>query len=95
MPKQRVGDIEIYYEIHGRGPQRISDEALSGIAVAHNVMGQDRRLVAVGRDGKTHPATWSSGFDGAPPGSSGFAGFAGGCGGCWAAGVCGGGGAGA
>ena len=28
------------------------------IAVAHNFFGQDRRLVAVDRDGKTHPAVY-------------------------------------
>jgi RNA polymerase sigma factor (sigma-70 family) len=36
----------------------------TSIAVAHNVIGQDRRLVAIGHDGKIHPAAYSSGLSG-------------------------------
>ncbi len=36
-------------------------------AVAHNFFGQDRRIVAVGRNGESHPAIhYSAGSDGDP-----------------------------
>ena len=39
--------------------------SMTVFAVAHNFFGQDRRLVAVDHDGKTHPAvSYSSGSDG-------------------------------
>jgi hypothetical protein len=40
--------------------------SLTAIAVAHNLLGRDRRLVAVDRDGKIHASIYSSGSDGDP-----------------------------
>jgi RNA polymerase sigma factor (sigma-70 family) len=44
------------YAAHGR--------SMTAIAVAHNVIGRDRRLIAIDRDGETHPAVYSSGLSG-------------------------------
>ena len=46
------------YQAYGR--------SVTAIAVAHNFLGQDRRLVAVDRDGKTHTSIYSTGSDGDP-----------------------------
>ncbi len=46
------------YQAHGR--------SLTAISVAHNAMGQDRRLIALDGDGHVHTAVWSSGSDGDP-----------------------------
>ncbi len=47
------------FEAHG--------QPMTVFAVAHNFFGQDRRLVAVDRDGKSHPAvSYSAGSDGDP-----------------------------
>ncbi len=46
------------YQAYGR--------SLTAIAVAHNFLGQDRRLIAVDRDGKVHPSIYSTGSDGDP-----------------------------
>ena len=41
-----------------------SGRSLTAIAVAHNYLGQDRRLVAVDRDGEIHASVYSSGSSG-------------------------------
>jgi hypothetical protein len=46
------------YVAHGRG--------MTVFAVAHNFFGQDRRLVAIDRDGTMYPGVPSSGSDGDP-----------------------------
>ena len=52
------------------GKARLSEvrgRPMTVFAVAHNFFGQDRRLVAVDRDGKSHPAvSYSAGSDGDP-----------------------------
>jgi RNA polymerase sigma factor (sigma-70 family) len=46
------------YSAHGR--------SMTVFAVAHNFFGQDRRLVAIDREGRIHPGAPSSGSDGDP-----------------------------
>jgi hypothetical protein len=46
------------YTAHGR--------SMTVFAVAHNFFGQDRRLVAIDREGRMHPGAPSSGSDGDP-----------------------------
>ena len=46
-------------------PYTAYGRSMTVFAVAHNFFGQDRRLVAVDRDGKSHPAvSYSIGSDG-------------------------------
>ena len=37
-------------------PYQAYGRSMTAFAVAHNFLGQDRRLVAIDRDGKSHPA---------------------------------------